>query len=296
MGVDSATLLHRANEHNEVDKRRANRQAATTASASATCQQVAAVCSGSISVPLPLILVLLLAAAVILLVGAGLSRKDSWTTIDVNLLLSIDERPGAEIRKLDEQGRWELFEGLSVVMPVRTERHSAFRQLFNRVHIDYSMLLTANPFSSYHVTLCTIVLRRDMSQSMYNKLVADMKPQLERLKARLAGETQSVTFNFSGVWWNPAGISIDLQPASEANSATLRYYEAIAADSLGALYVPMQRYHMGWSYIVQSHANGSEVELAELVSSLPGLFAEVAFVATVPQLVTFSTMLRFIQV
>ena len=241
--------------------------------------------------PYSALIAFMVAMALLVLAAGGMSRVDR--SISAESLLSIDERPGAQIVKLDEQGRWKLFEGVSVVMPLRTERHSAFRHLFTRVKSNYTALLTANPLSSYHVTLCTVLLRRDMSQSRYNELVIANKPRLERLKARLAEETQSVTFNFSGVWWNPAGISVDLQPASEEDAAVLHRYESIAAESLGPLYQRMERYHMGFSYIVQARANDSEGALTELVNGLPSLFREVEFVATVPQLVAFSTMLRF---
>ena len=256
--------------------------------------RLVAVCAtGTITVPYYYALTALVAAALLLWYLVAARTWRSTYSIAIESLLSVDERPGSDIVKLDELGRWQLFEGLSVVLPVLTERYPAFSQLFNRVATDYHTLLSGNPLSSYHVTLCSIVLRRDMSRSAYNELVSRSRPSLERLKARLAEETRPVIFNFSGVWWNPAGISIDLQPATDADYTTLRHYESLAADCLGALYVRMDRYHMGFSYIVQERANDSSPELTELVTGLHTLFAGVEFVAAVPQLVAFSTMLRF---
>ena len=248
-----------------------------------------------IVVPLPVVVLIAGAAVLLWPIPAPIVIPNTHHSISLQSILSVDERPGSEIVKLDEQGRWELFEGISVIMTVHTQLDPAFRRLFDRVRRDHSALLTGNPYSSYHVTLCTLFLRRDWNQSEYNRLVTTERLRMEQLKGFLAAETKPVTFHLSGVWWNTAGLSIDLQTSTAADNATLQHYEAVVAGILGPLYVRMERYHMGFSYIVHSRVrvNGSEEELSELVASLPHHFKGVSFVAAPPRIVSFSTMLRF---
>lgn len=77
-------------------------------------------------------------------------------TIKLTSLLSSDNRPINYIHKLDHTGRYTLFEGITVVMPLLTDLSAMYNELEQVVPKDVQALL---PLSSYHITLTGVRCR-----------------------------------------------------------------------------------------------------------------------------------------
>ena len=102
-------------------------------------------------------------------------------------LHSSDARPAKEIKKLDSDGNYTPFEGLTIVMQIYEQDlkfgERLFKDLESTVPKKAHSLL---PYQSYHVTLCGLVCRNHFESCQdYNNFIDEHYENLKKLQQEL---------------------------------------------------------------------------------------------------------------
>ena len=222
-------------------------------------------------------------------------RSQLDVTISAEALQAYDDRQGAEIQKIDERGRFLLFEGVTIVMPIiftaaTTSAHVAVYKLLSQ---PYSSNMSVLPMRSYHVTLSSIISRPQTDTlEQYNSRVLASHDRLVAVKRLLQQEAADVTFRAADVRACHIGISPTLLPASESDRAQLQRWETLVADALGPLYEKQDRNHMSLAYDIPP-LTMDDNSCRALEKAVMGLYDGMDFIVGPPQLCVFSDMTHF---
>jgi hypothetical protein len=237
-----------------------------------------------------------LLALLLLTVFVGLrhDRESGSDSLSLSSLLSVDERVGSSIRKIDERGRLLIWEGLTVIMPaLNTAAASPHVEIYRLLSRDYAAYLTALPMPSYHVTLSSVTQRtRWSSQAEYATFMADHLPRLQRTKRLLKQETANLTFTVVAVQSVAKYVSPTLAPASEADRLQLHRLNELIAGSLGPLFELQERSHMSLAYRIPL-VTVPDGQHAELEATLQRLYEGVELVVGPPRLCSFFDLTHF---
>ena len=236
----------------------------------------------------------LLLAAFWLLVSSGEGSEPRLAISES--LQSGDEREGP-MEKMDSKGRFQRFEGLTVIMPVNTSLNPAvYQQVYDLIYTLYGGVVSPLPVDSYHVTLTGVITRsRYATVAEYNAVVAESRPQLESAKWQLTNNAQqqrSITFRVEDARLGFRAVSFTLRPSTDADEAELRRLNVLMDSSLGKLYQRQPRWHMSVAY----RYLGRTIEPAEfkpLETSLMDVFRFMEIVVTPPVLCAFYDMRQF---
>ena len=208
-------------------------------------------------------------------------------------LLSGDDREGP-MEEIDSGGRYQRYEGITVIMPVNTSLQPAvYQQAYDLIYTLYGGIISPLPVDSYHVTLTGIATRsKSASLADYNALISDNRARLEAAKWQLtnnARQQHTVTFTVEDAHLGSRGMSLTLRPSSDSDEAELRRLRALMERSLAQLYERQPRWHVGVGYR-RLGVNIEAEEFAKLQASLMDIFRGVEVVVTPPVLCAFYDM------
>jgi hypothetical protein len=120
--------------------------------------------------------------------------SEDRSPIALESILSQDDRPSASIRKIDGNGQWLPYPGITVIMAAVLS--SVHQQLYDTI-LEHLPTIQAQPLplSSLHCTLCNVRAQaRCKSMEDYNEFVTEHQPRFERLKFAYAQSSERLTF------------------------------------------------------------------------------------------------------
>jgi hypothetical protein len=210
-------------------------------------------------------------------------------SITFDSLISQDSRHVGDMRKINEKGELERFEGITIVMHAKTNKSVAFQQAYDLLHNSYGESYAVLPVSSYHVTLCDIqTLNRMYNLTTYNDFLTKNKEHFELLKWIYANESESVTFLIADVESWGSVIVLKLKPKTEKDQQVLQSLENKTKQTWH-LYKQQIINHMTLAYRIP---NSKQKEL-EIITKLKEIFADVDVECEMPQVCTFKDMSLF---
>ena len=209
-------------------------------------------------------------------------------------LLSTDDRPSDQIRKIDNNGRYQRYDNITIVMPTSTQRlQLVYQSAFDTIR-KYPHIITALPVSSYHVTLWSIMSRREYSTvDEYNADVTALHPLFERFKYLLSREDGFITFSVRLIRGaHRTAVALALEPKTAADARKLEKLNSSANRTFGNLFRRQRVYHMTMGYYVPNVADEEEKRL-EMIKTLNETFADIDIVVEMPRLCAVTSMEAF---
>ena len=236
--------------------------------------------------------VALATAIVLLFVVAWMAYRSLWggrTPIDVNLLLSDDDRPHTLVRKINEEGVYESFHTIVLQQKAYTDLNPAYQAAHDLLATSFSRILSPLPVASYHVTLSGVFDQRATKADVtaYNSLVTSHHDRLERVVYafdHLPDSDSPLTFTLVDVPINGTGITLHVRPKQPRDEQRLAELVALAQETLGPLYKQQVRWHLTLGYKVPPVESVDESQLAEAKSELLRIFEGVDIVVRPPAL------------
>ena len=214
-------------------------------------------------------------------------------------LLSVDDRPHP-IAKIDSRGMYQIFEGVTIVMPANLTLHvDTFKRAHNLLYNRFSDILTPLPTDSYHITLSSIASRDQIvSLAGYNQHITDSRPRLEAVKHQLVDNAQHqqncppLTFTAADLCSGGSAFTLTMVPQSAAVTAELQRLIALIEPTLGPLYERQPRWHMTLAYRFKGLEIGKE-QLEAVHETVMAVFRGVKIVVQPPVLCAFYDMRQF---
>ena len=240
------------------------------------------------------VLLLVLVAVVWLLL-----RPAGYVPIPLERLLSDNSTPPKQLSKIDPAGQYQRWDGITTVMPAKTELSSAYERAYRLILDNYSDIMTPTPVSSYHVTLQTVInLSAQPSLAEYNRIVTANQRRLERLKYYFAQQTGTIAFvvnnsSFPLVTYSP---TVRLTPATAADQARYEELQSTALDILGHMHVDGIPPHLGLGYKLPGWKNKQKQQkerLRALMMGLRDIWDGVVVVVDMPVLSVIFNMTAF---
>ena len=246
------------------------------------------------------LLLVVAACTVLLLVSVWFSlssARDNQPRLAIaESLLSGDERVG-RLEKVDSSGRFQRYEGVTVIMAVNTSLDSAaYQKAHDLIYNLFGGIISPLPVDSYHVTLTSIAARaKAASLADYNQLLTDNRPRLEAVKWQLknnAAQQHGVAFTVAGARLGAKAVSLTLHPSTYDDENELRKLNSLMYHALGKLFQRQPRWHLSVGYRRLGLAIEPD-EFAPLEAALMDIFASIEVVVTPPVLSAFYDMRQF---
>ena len=216
-------------------------------------------------------------------------------TREINLasILSRDDRPRSEIVKVDPViGAFCFFEGITSVMPLKTDLSQLHKSLMKIIPLRVSAIL---PYESYHVTLVSITVRRGFrSKDAYNEFITAKLPRLNLLKTYLESQDPGdLAFSVSKIDLIDDGkCSLVVDPA---NAITSTYLEKALARTYEILNMKPQRicWHLTLTYPVYFSRAFTEKEVKAIRDTIESHLNGKQLICSKADLCKFDSMCRF---
>ena len=229
---------------------------------------------------------LLLLAAALLLWRPSSCDCRGRSPVPLSLLLSNDTRSWKKMEKLDESGAYLPFQTIVLLQPARTQLSPAYKQALDTLAADYGHLMSPLPLRSLHVTLSLILYRSWMPTLLrFNQLISVSHERLERtlFAFRQLPASPPLTMRVVNISTNGTGVTLNVLPATAADSERLSSRAALAAEMLGPLYVQQQRWHLTMAYWKPGQRVSASDQLS-VQSALMSWFKDVEIVLERPHL------------
>jgi hypothetical protein len=218
--------------------------------------------------------------------------KTKKPEFDLTQLLSVDKRPSNRIKKVDSDGNFDFFEGVTIVMPLKTNLSPMYEELKKIVPVSSRALL---PKESYHVTLISVACRSHFSScEEYNQFIRNSIPQFKKVKQCL--KQQKIRF----VMKNPSinnkmHFAIHLEPADDLSKKYLEETAKSCIDILGQEY-RQSNCHLSLAYKYPGSDELSKNQLNQISQVIEKHTKGVILEFGRPELCRFSNMCKFIPV
>ena len=247
------------------------------------------------------ILLIVTACSVLLLcgfwLGVSVSGGDELRRLSIaESLLSVDDRAGP-MEKMDSSGRFQRYEGITVIMPVNTTLSPhQYQKAYDLIYALYGGIVSPLPVDSYHVTLTGVTVRgRAASLADYNALVTENRARLEAVKWQLhnnARQQRTIAFSVEEARLGSRAVTLTLRPSSDADETELKRLSALMERTLGQLYQRQPRWHMSVAYR-RLGLTIDEAVFEPLQTALMNTFSSVDIIVTPPMLCAFYDMRQF---
>lgn len=213
-------------------------------------------------------------------------------SIRIESILSRDDRKQNLIRKVDTQlGSFCFFEGLTTVMPLKTDLTELHKELTSYIPSYVNAVL---PVESFHVTLVNIVTRNSFpSKKMYNEKILENLSRLNSLQQYLKSkEPGDLMFNVSKVDANERRISLFVEPS---NHRTFEYIKEATLETCKILgmNVPIFKLHLTLSYQVSNDRLLTKQQVSGIRKIIHRHLKEKELIFSKAELCKFDTMCRF---
>ncbi len=180
-------------------------------------------------------------------------------TIDLRSIQSHDTRPSAQMKKLNSEGQFLPFEGLTVIMPLVTDLSAMYHALRQVVPPEIHSLLS---YESFHVTFTEIKCRSHFKNcEKYNEFLGEKLKDLEALKMELSNyQAKQSDLLLAFEMKHPVDashmpqITVHLKPAHETTTLHLASIAECCQRHLGNKLFRPSRHHLSLAYRVPNSA------------------------------------------
>lgn len=211
-------------------------------------------------------------------------------SINIATLLSSDKRPSG-IQKVDRDGNFQFFEGLTIVMPLQTNVNTMFNELKQAIPQNTRAIL---PKESYHITLISVACRsRFKSCEEYNRYIRNNMDRFNNVKKLLNESSTSLKFkmrepNVS----NNSHFAVLMEPADDQTRETLNSLRLQCFEALGVKPYKNE-WHMSLCYKYRGCNYLQQPELTNIRNVLTKHLDGVNLTLGPPKLCSFKDMCKF---